>query len=116
MKNIEPSSQIITQFKNVPFSIEFIETADTYNCQATIGDCEMIIQVDASIINDSDKENYIVTGCLDIGKDAYDLPLCEYSRSLYDVTRENGLKSLIDTFLDYTSSNTDKIYKIIEPN
>ena len=111
MNNIEPSSQVITQFKNVPFSIEFIETADTYNCQATIDDCEMIIQVDAS-----DKEIYIVTGCLDIGADGYDLPLCEYSRELYNVTEEKGLKSLIDTFLDYTSSNTDKIYKIIEPN
>ena len=111
MKNIEPSSQIITQFKNVPFSIEFCEKTDFYTCQATIGDIEMVIQVDVS-----DKDVYIVTGCIDIGKDGYELPLCEYSRGLYDVTDEKGLKNLIDTFLDHTSSNTDKIYKIIEPN
>ena len=109
MAAIEHLKQVITKFKDVPFSIEFVETADTYNCQATIDNCDMLIQVDASIVNNSDKENYVVTGYLDIGKDEYELPFCQYSRSLYNVTEEKGLKRLIDTFLDYMSMNPDKI-------
>ena len=51
MAAIEHLKQVITKFKDVPFSIEFVETADTYNCQATIDNCDMLIQVDASIVN-----------------------------------------------------------------